>query len=55
MELSEGVRSCPPLKAPPEGGSKRKRREGREEKPVCQEVRGREKNLLIEKKRNKSC
>lgn len=55
MELSEGVRSCPPLKAPPEGGSKRKRREGREEKAVCQEVRGREKNLLIEKKRNKSC
>ena len=53
-EKSEGVRRNPPPKGPPpEGGSKSKRRE--EEKPVSQEVRGREKNLLMEKKRNKSC
>lgn len=52
MEL--GV-APPPKGPPPEGGSKRKRREEKEEKADCQEVRGREKNLLIEKKRNKSC
>lgn len=56
MEKSEGVRRIPPPKGPPpEGGSKSKRREDKEEKPVSQEVRGREKNLLMEKKRNKSC
>lgn len=42
MELGE----TPPLKGPPpEGGSKRERREEGEEKAVCQEVRGRGKKL----------
>ena len=43
-ELSEGVRSCPPLKAPPRmEGSKSKLRVDKAKKAVCQVLSGREK------------
>lgn len=46
MELSDGVRSSPPPKGPPPREEESQRGgEGREEKPVCQEARGREKKL----------
>lgn len=44
MELTDGVRSCPPPKGPPPREEVRQRGgKGGREKAVCQEVRGREK------------
>lgn len=56
MELSDGVRSCPPPKGPPPREEVRERGEkGERKNQFVKRLEGEKKNLLIGKKRNKSC
>lgn len=54
MEKSEGVRSIPPPKGPPPR-EEVSQRGGKRKNQFVKRLEGEKKNLLMEKKRNKSC